>query len=161
MLSPGDPIIKQGEDGDFLYVVDQGELDCTKTFAGKNAPTWLKLYKPGESFGELSLLYNAPRAANITAKTKSVLFGLDRDCFNNIVKDAAMKKRELYDQILQKVSILATMDAYERQQVADAVKVEKLKSGQFVIQQAECILGRPRREVLHGRIWKTHRLQGL
>jgi cAMP-dependent protein kinase regulator len=28
----GDFIIRQGEDGDNLYVVDQGELDCFKVF---------------------------------------------------------------------------------------------------------------------------------
>jgi cAMP-dependent protein kinase regulator len=44
----------------------------------------------GEAFGELALLYNAPRAASIKAKTDSVLFSLDRETFNNIVKEAAM-----------------------------------------------------------------------
>jgi len=51
----------------------------------------LKTYKAGESFGELSLLYNAPRAATIKATSKSVCFALDRATFNNIVKDASVK----------------------------------------------------------------------
>ena len=46
----------------------------------------MKVYGPGESFGELALLYNAPRAATIIAKSDSVLFSLDRETFNHIVK---------------------------------------------------------------------------
>ena len=43
----------------------------------------------GEGFGELALLYNCPRAATITALEESTVWRLDRDTFNNIVKDAA------------------------------------------------------------------------
>lgn len=85
-FSAGENIITQGEDGDVLYVVDKGELDCFKRFSEDQEPKHLKVYQPGESFGELALLYNAPRAATITAKTDSVLFALDRDTFNHIVK---------------------------------------------------------------------------
>lgn len=67
-------------------MVDSGELDCFKLFDGDNCSKHLKVYKPGESFGELALLYNAPRAATIIAKTNSILFSLDRSTFNNIVK---------------------------------------------------------------------------
>jgi cAMP-dependent protein kinase regulator len=74
----------------------------------------LKTYKPGESFGELALLYNAPRAANITAKTDAILFSLDRATFNAIVKDAASKKRERYENFLKQVELLADMEPYER-----------------------------------------------
>jgi len=45
---------------------------------------------PGDAFGELALLYNAPRAATITAKVDCILWSLDRPTFTNIVKDAAM-----------------------------------------------------------------------
>lgn len=54
-------------------------------------PKYLKTYKPGESFGELALLYNTPRAATIIAKSDSILYGLDRATFNGVVKDAAIK----------------------------------------------------------------------
>jgi cAMP-dependent protein kinase regulator len=85
-FAAGEDVITQGDDGDVLYVVDKGELDCFKRFSEDQEPKHLKVYQPGESFGELALLYNAPRAATITAKTDSVLFALDRDTFNHIVK---------------------------------------------------------------------------
>lgn len=55
----------------------------------------MKNYYPGESFGELSLLYNAPRAATIIAKNDCILWALDRETFNNIVRDAAMYKLKI------------------------------------------------------------------
>ena len=88
-VSPGEVVIKEGDQGDCMYVVEIGQLTCTKHFKGNQQPTFLKEYSPGEGFGELALLYNAPRAATITAKTEAVLWKLDRDTFNHIVKDAA------------------------------------------------------------------------
>lgn len=80
------------------------------------------MYKPGEAFGELALLYNAPRAATIISKGESVLFALDRQTFNNIVKDAAQKKRKIYEEVLSKVDILKETDPYEKNQIADVLK---------------------------------------
>lgn len=72
-----------------LYVVEEGQLDCFKVFNKGEQPKFLKTYEPGEAFGELALLYNAPRAATITAKSESMCWQLDRDTFNHIVKDAS------------------------------------------------------------------------
>ena len=66
----------------------------------------MKEYKAGEAFGELALLYNCPRAATITAKTEANLWSLDRQTFNHIVKDAAAKKRDKYEEFLKNVKIL-------------------------------------------------------
>lgn len=81
-------------------------MECYKKYKKDAEDTFLKIYYPGEAFGELALLYNAPRAATIKAKTDCVLFSLDRETFNNIVKDAARKKREKYEAALGKVEIL-------------------------------------------------------
>lgn len=35
-------VIKEGDEGDCLYVVGQGTLSCTKTFPGNSEPTFLK-----------------------------------------------------------------------------------------------------------------------
>jgi len=72
-----------------MYVLESGSLLCTKIFEGNTEATKLKEYIPGEGFGELALLYNAPRAATITAIKDSICWKLDRDTFNHIVKDSA------------------------------------------------------------------------
>ena len=136
-LKPGEVVIKEGDDGDYLYVVEVGKLQCSKIFPGNTEPTNLIVYEPGGAFGELALLYNAPRAATIAAIDECLLWGLDRKTFNHIVKDSAVRKREMYDEFLKKVQILETMDAYERQTVADAFIKFKFKKGETVIKEGE------------------------
>ena len=136
-FNAGDYVIKEGEQGDVVYLVDTGELDCEKTFKKGDNPTYLKTYYPGESFGELALLYNAPRAATIKAKTNCILWALDRGTFNNIVKEAAVKKREKYENSLKNVPILSTIDHYELGQICDAVHSEKANKGDYIIKQGD------------------------
>lgn len=89
-----DVVIKQGDDGEELFIVQEGNLTCSKLFEGKTEETFLKEYQPGEVFGELALMYNAPRAASIYSKGDSTLLSVDRDTFNHIVKNATIEKRK-------------------------------------------------------------------
>lgn len=130
-------VIKEGDEGDSLYVVATGTLSCTKIFKGNTEPTFLKRYEPGEAFGELALLYNAPRAATIFSDDDSTLYGLDRQTFNHIVKDAAIRKKDKYEAFLKKVSLLSTMDDYERAQVSEAFKEEKYKPNEVIIKEGD------------------------
>jgi len=130
-------VIKEGEEGDCLYVVASGTLTCTKVFKGQTEPTFLKRYESGEAFGELALLYNAPRAATITADGESMLYVLDRQTFNHIVKDAAIRKRDKYETFLKKVDLLKTMDDYERSQISEAFKDNKFEPGQTIIKEGD------------------------
>lgn len=41
---PGDTIIRQGEEGDVLYMVESGVLNCFRLFPGNKEPTFLKKY---------------------------------------------------------------------------------------------------------------------
>ena len=134
----GENIINQGEKGDCLYFVEEGKLNCYKKFTGESEPKLVKEYGPGDAFGELALLYNAPRAATITAESDKVItWVLDRETFNHIVKEAAQKKREKYENFLKNVEILSTIEPYELMQISDALKTATFKKGDYIIKEGE------------------------
>lgn len=108
----GQFVIREGDGGDVLYMVEEGDFECYKKIDGEDK--YLKTYATGDAFGELALLYNAPRAATIKAKSNGKLFQLDRTTFNHIVKEAAEKKRSLFENTLKKVELLDSIDPYER-----------------------------------------------
>lgn len=132
-----DVVIREGEDGDVLYVVESGLYNCSKIFPGNTKPTNLTKYEAGAAFGELALLYNAPRAATITCLEEGTLYSLDRNTFNHIVKDAAAKRREKYEDFLSQVKILESLEPYERSKLADAFREETHKPGDYVIREDE------------------------
>jgi len=128
-------VITEGEDGDFLFVIEQGSFDCIKKIDGEDKV--VKTCAPGDVFGELALLYNNPRAASVVAKGDSVCWMLDRDTFNNIVKEAAVKRRSRYMTFLEKVTLIQSIDEYQRSQIADALKSETHKKGDMIVKQDE------------------------
>ena len=132
-----DYIIKQGDNGDNLYIIDSGELICEKVFNEGEAPTYLKTYKEGELFGELALLYNSPRAATIYAKTDCVLWAIDRLTFNSIIKESSINKREKYKKFLETIPLLSTVEKYELYSICDAIKVENFEKNQYIIKEGE------------------------
>jgi CRP-like cAMP-binding protein len=46
-------------------------------------------------FGEISMLYNTKRTANIRVKTKATCFKLDRKTFNTVVRQKNIRKRKI------------------------------------------------------------------
>lgn len=135
-FSAGDYVIKQGESGDVLFFVFSGILKCSKDF-GDGVDKFLLNYEAGMSFGELALLYSTPRAASIQASDNCVLFSLDRECFNHIVKDSAIRRREIYKAFLAKVEILSSLDDYERSKICDCLQPLRCKAGESIITEGE------------------------
>merc|ERR1719253_1624196 len=60
-------LMKQGEEGNECFVVDEGE--CFASVLIDGAQKEVKQYGPGGFFGERALLRSEPRAATITCRT--------------------------------------------------------------------------------------------
>lgn len=137
VVDAGTRVINQGDDGDCLFLVQEGQINCYKKQADTSEEKLVKECKVGDAFGELALLYNCPRAASAVAQGSCTLWQLDRESFNNIIKDAAYKKRERYEAFLKRVPVLQSMEAYELQSMCDALRCEQVKSGDVIVQQGE------------------------
>ncbi|CAD8043328.1 unnamed protein product [Paramecium primaurelia] len=136
-FQPGDFVIRQGDDGNELYVIDEGELESTKKINNQDKETFLKKYIPGESFGEFALLDNVPHVATIKAIEPVIVFALDRATFNNIVKDTAIRKKEKMEQILNKIELLKSLEPYEKLEFCNVLKEVKYIRGDKIIHQGE------------------------
>ena len=135
-VKSGDSIIKQGAEGDFFFVLEEGKCDV---YVSKNGQPAAKVfeYGPGGSFGELALMYNAPRAATITAATECTLWALDRMTFRRILMDSTSKKRRKYERFLDDVPLLDGLEPYERAKIADALESVQFEDGDVVIKQGD------------------------
>eukprot|EP00388_Colpodella_angusta_P022801 GDKJ01058293.1.p1 GENE.GDKJ01058293.1~~GDKJ01058293.1.p1 ORF type:complete len:328 (-),score=84.05 GDKJ01058293.1:628-1611(-) len=124
-------VILEGEEGDWFYLVEKGEFDCLK------GDKLLVTVGPGDSFGELALMYNAPRAATVKARSSGILWRLDRIAFNHIVHHAGCAKRDMYSEFVSNVEVLQELDAYEKSKVCDALKRVTFKSGEVIIKEGD------------------------
>merc|ERR1719440_2268376 len=86
----GQVIIQEGDDGDYFYVVNDGNFEISQKVDGSSAENMIGRNESvgsigkGKSFGELALLYFAPRAATITATSDSEVFVMARQQFKAI-----------------------------------------------------------------------------
>ena len=79
-------IVKQGQHGDSMYFVLEGELRVRIMIGGKE--TILVTLGPGEFFGEISLFDQGPRSADVIANMNSVLLKLSAGGFLNLLQKA-------------------------------------------------------------------------
>ncbi|KAL3475004.1 cyclic nucleotide-binding-like protein [Aspergillus californicus] len=140
----GIKVISQGDAGDYFYIVEDGHFDVYINPAGSVQPgpdgmgNKINTTGPGGSFGELALMYNAPRAATIVSTdSKSTLWALDRITFRRILMDSAFQRRRMYEAFLEEVPLLSSLKPYERAKIADALDTIKYPSGSTIIAEGD------------------------
>ena len=84
-IAKGTELIKQNENGDNFYIIEEGEAYAMKTFNPGDEPKLVKEYQKGNYFGELALIKNEPRAASVFTKTDCRMLSLDRMSFKRLL----------------------------------------------------------------------------
>jgi len=125
---------------DGFFVLERGDLDvyqrssatAAERFYNSNG-RWVHTYdQPGDTFGELALLHNCPRAATVIAGSDCTLWTLSRDAFAVLVKSALREQRERTGTLLAKIDFLKDMKPELISLLVDAMVSRHFKDGEAV-----------------------------
>eukprot|EP00887_Chlorella_sp_A99_P000268 scaffold13.g268.t1 len=134
----GEVIIQQGDPvANKFYVVERGTADVFLHREEWGEERKVASYQPGKGFGELALLYSAPRAATVRATTDCKLWAMERTVYAAIKRihgeQVAREKRALLD----RVPMLAVLGPDHKQLVAEALELVEFRAGAAVFGQGD------------------------
>lgn len=144
-VMPGETIIRQGDDGDFFYLVQSGQVDFVNN--GKMVGSCTS----GGSFGELALLYNAPRAVSCIASqfqqterlfesptTPTILWKVDRMTFRCIVAhNVHQQTNNLKEHVVRDIELFKNMPKPTICRFVSAMTRVHWKAGEQIVQKGQ------------------------
>ncbi len=89
-VEPGQQIIRQGDAGDYYYLIREGRCEVSRTQADRN--TVLAELGPGQNFGEEALISSSPRSADVVMLTSGRLMRLSRDVFHTLLEQPLLRQ---------------------------------------------------------------------
>ena len=130
----GTTVITQGDvHANYFYVISDGSVDIQIN------EQLVAVLGKGNVFGELALLYDAPRAATVKVHPSSAakLWRLDRQTFKKILVN--VHERELKQRVnfLSQVPILAPLSELETKQLAEGMNSVEYEAGKKIIRKGE------------------------
>mmetsp|Transcript_51228 Transcript_51228/g.116200 ORF Transcript_51228/g.116200 Transcript_51228/m.116200 type:complete len:351 (-) Transcript_51228:27-1079(-) len=149
-FTEGTDIIRQGDSGDCLYLISAGQVDI---FVLRNGPDG-SMPEPGQDgklekgpkvatfgkgmvFGELALMYNAPRAATVTVSSDVTAWVLNALDFKMLMMKSGQAQYDKYEGWLSDVEILKNLNHFELAKLADALETECFDAGEDIIKQGD------------------------
>jgi len=90
-IPKGDLIIKQGDPGDFYYLIKKGHCLISRKPSVNAKEIKLAQLRAQDTFGEDSLLSGKPRNVSVTALTDVSLIRLSKDKFISLIKEPSLK----------------------------------------------------------------------
>jgi len=142
----GTDIIKQGDDGDRIYLIADGNVDIFVREESDGEPadaitdkgSKVAALGAGSIFGELAPLYNCPRCATCTAASPVVsVWALDATDFKMLMVHARQAEYEKYEGWLHNVEILRSLSERDLSMLADALRVHRFREGTVILRQGD------------------------
>ncbi|XP_033835639.1 cGMP-dependent protein kinase 2 isoform X2 [Periophthalmus magnuspinnatus] len=126
-----DTVIQEGAPGGYLYVLTEGVL------AVEQSGKFLGQMFPGTAFGELAILYNCKRTATVRAMSQSLVWALDRQSFQSIVRRTTQQRHLEHCSFLRSVSLLKDLPEDMLSRIADCLQVDYYDRGEYIIREGE------------------------
>ncbi|MCC7410179.1 MAG: cyclic nucleotide-binding domain-containing protein [Gammaproteobacteria bacterium] len=102
-MKQGDVVVRQGDPGDYYYIVQRGRCEVTRrTSSGSNEIRLAEL-RPGDSFGEEALVADSRRNASVRMLTDGELVRLTKQDFIELIKKPVLHSVS-YEQACQLVA---------------------------------------------------------
>lgn len=86
LFSPGELVVRQGDPSDSVFVILDGEADAFLELPNQER-RHLGTMRAGEVIGELGVLNDAPRAADVVAKATLTVLQVRRDVFLDLLQE--------------------------------------------------------------------------
>lgn len=150
----GEVIIEQGETGGHFYILRSGQV----AFVVDGAEVGRAV--PGNSFGELALLYNAPRAATcMAADGKAGLWRVDQSTFRKLLAAHTIQNDNQTKDVLKKVPFLSDLDDEFIHRIADALTTVYYDAGDKIFERGS--EGSVFYVIREGKVEYEHRKRGI
>ncbi|EDV32264.2 uncharacterized protein Dana_GF15745, isoform D [Drosophila ananassae] len=124
-------IIREHEEGSEIYVSAEGQYDVIR--AGQLVGN----FGPATVFGELAILYNAPRQATIQAATDTHVWKISRETFRAIMQISGSREREENLQFLRSAPFLQELDQSLLHKVVDLLQRKFYETDTCIVRQGE------------------------
>src|SRR5438445_695269 len=98
-FEPDEIIFREGDRGDVLYVLVDGEVEVTKRVPGQGDVV-LRRLRPGECFGEIALVSDQARSATVRSLTGVNVLAVDRDAFQALFSNLP-PLRGFFEQLIE------------------------------------------------------------
>ena len=133
-VESGTVIIKQGDTGDYFYIVESGSVRFSIDGSGSST---VGTTGRGGSFGELALLYDSPRNATCTAQGSCQLWRVDQQTFRKTLASSNMHSDNETKTILRKVPFFTDLDPSILNRITDALTVVSFGKEQQIVRKGE------------------------
>lgn len=137
MYKKEDVLIQFGDVGKEYFILDSGVLECKVYSEESKEVIVTKTITEGNTFGELALLYQAPRSATISALTECTTWVLDQMTFKTIIMASAIKERNIRLQFVDNIKIFEKMSRYEKIKLLDGLEVQYFEAEDVIVKEGE------------------------